>query len=203
MRNAKFLEQLRTKFVCFTSGKTKTRTRGSVYINKEDCLFVRMDPVLDKDVEIMFSALPTSNITRDKLRVRLSPEYNRKAMPEKLEGEIQKVWISRQKENPRLWNGTKFRIDEAHEENGCVTFDLGITCYKDFLGTNWSPKAKEILQLGTSDLQNSHAYMSDALGVGALVETCDHYAILLKRSDHCAEAVGLYDIPGGHPEPKV
>ena len=39
--------------------------------------------------------------------------------------------------------------------------------------------------------------------MGALVETADNYTILLKRSEHCGEAVGLYDIPGGHPEPKV
>ena len=45
--------------------------------------------------------------------------------------------------------------------------------------------------------------MSDALGVGALVETADHQVVFLKRSENLAEEPGLWDIPGGHPEPQV
>ena len=63
------------------------------------------------------------------------------------------------------FNGTKFRIDDAYEESGKTIFHLGITCYKDFIGTNWSPRTKEIQQLGISKCGNSHAFMSDALGV--------------------------------------
>ena len=162
-----------------------------------------MDLTLDEDVEIMFTTHPGQIISRDKLVVKLSPSYNRKIMSDPMESEIEKNWQKRVEENPRMWNGTKFRIDDAYEENGKTIFHLGITCYKDFIGTNWSPRTKEIQQLGISKCGNSHAFMSDALGVGALVETADNYTILLKRSEHCGEAVGLYDIPGGHPEPKV
>ena len=162
-----------------------------------------MEVITDKDVDIMFKAKPKHIITRDKLKVKLCASYNRKKMSGAMEAEIDKIWQVRVKENPRMWNGTKFRIDSAYDGNGHVYFNLGITSYKDFIGTNWSPHAKDILQLGTSDFGNSHAHMSDALGVGALVETSDNHAILLKRSEHCGEAVGLYDIPGGHPEPKV
>jgi len=45
--------------------------------------------------------------------------------------------------------------------------------------------------------------MSDALGVGAFLESCDDQVVLLKRGEHLAEAPGLWDIPGGHPEPQV
>jgi len=45
--------------------------------------------------------------------------------------------------------------------------------------------------------------MSDALGVGALMESSDGQVVLMKRAEHLAEAPGLWDIPGGHPEPKV
>jgi len=47
------------------------------------------------------------------------------------------------------------------------------------------------------------AYMSDALGVGAFLESSDGQVVLLKRGEHLAEAPGLWDIPGGHPEPQV
>jgi len=45
--------------------------------------------------------------------------------------------------------------------------------------------------------------MSDALGVGAFVESADETVVLLKRGEHLAEAAGLWDIPGGHPELQV
>jgi len=46
-------------------------------------------------------------------------------------------------------------------------------------------------------------YMSDALGVGAFLESSDGQVVLMKRGEHLAEAPGLWDIPGGHPEPQV
>jgi len=45
--------------------------------------------------------------------------------------------------------------------------------------------------------------MSDALGVGAFLESADGHVVLMKRGEHLAEAPGLWDIPGGHPEPEV
>ncbi len=84
-----------------------------------------------------------------------------------------------------------------------MTMHLGITCYRDYLGTNWSTDAVVIAQLGEAECNDRQAYMSDALGVGALVHTQDDKCILIKRGMQCAEAPGLYDIPGGHPEPKV
>ena len=45
--------------------------------------------------------------------------------------------------------------------------------------------------------------MSDALGVGAFVLTSDDYVTFIRRSERVGEAQGLWDIPGGHPEPEV
>ncbi len=162
-----------------------------------------MELGLDADVEIMFAVQASKVVNRHNLQVRLSRKYNRATLPGSREKNIAMVWEHRLGRNPKLWNGTKFRIDSVHLEDNVVVFNLGVTCYRDFLGTNWSPDAQDILQLGKTDFGNSHAYMSDALGVGALVATADHKVILLRRSELCAEAVGLYDIPGGHPEPKV
>jgi len=54
-------------------------------------------------------------------------------------------------DNPTLWNGSKFRISSVSDGNDGVTFHLGITSYKDFIGTNWSPSAAELRQLGSRD----------------------------------------------------
>ncbi|XP_067938476.1 inactive serine/threonine-protein kinase 19-like isoform X1 [Watersipora subatra] len=78
----------------------------------------------------------------------------------------------------------------------------GLTDYKDFLGTNLSKMARELHERGRADYENAQAYMADPLGVGSLLLTSDDQIVLLKRSMSCAEAPGLYDIPGGHPEPQ-
>ena len=160
---------------------------------------------LDKDVQIMY-IVPSGNFySSSHVNVRLSSAYNRKKLPDNLEENINRIWAERLTVNPRLWNGTKFRIDSVEQlpGDGGVIFNLGITSYKDFIGTNWAPNAKELCSLGLKDHNNSQIYMSDALGVGSLVQTADDCFILLRRSRHCGEAVGLLDIPGGHPEPKV
>ena len=164
-----------------------------------------MEVPLDKEVEIMYIVPNGDFYAKDQVHIRLCDTFNRKTLPEKFENDIHRTWSERLAANPKLWNGTKFRIESTVQDrnsNG-VTFNLGITSYKDFIGTNWSPDARQILELGLKDFGNSQAYMSDALGVGSLVQTSDDYFILLRRSDQCGEAVGQLDIPGGHPEPKV
>ena len=156
----------------------------------------------DPDVEIMLS-ISGGGISRDKMLVNVSEKFNRRILPESFEKDIERIWRERQAKNPKLWNGSKFRLASAVQTNDTVTLDLGITGYKDFIGTNWSPRANELLQLGLEKKQNSQTFMSDALGVGSIVETNDHFFILIRRTEECGEAVGLLDIPGGHPEPQV
>ena len=165
----------------------------------------KMARQLDKDVEIMYLVPNGTFYNNSQVGVRLSSEYNRKKLPDHLENNINKIWSEHLHANQRLWNGTKFRIDsvEQKSDDDGVFFNLGITCYKDFIGTNWSPNAQELRNIGLEHYNNSHIYMSDALGVGSLVQTADDCFILLRRSKYCGEAIGLLDIPGGHPEPKV
>lgn len=158
---------------------------------------------MDPDVNLMFVAPNAELISRTDLKVGLSDRFNRKALPQQHEATINSVWTERQKRNPKLWNGTKFRLDSVLVNNEHTTFNLGITSYKDFIGTNWSPSAKLFHQLGKTNHNNEQIHMSDALGVGALVQTADDCMVLIRRSQHCGEAVGLLDVPGGHPEPQV
>ena len=80
---------------------------------------------------------------------------------------------------------------------------LGLTCYKDYLGTNWSSQAAELRCRGETEFRDPLALLAQPLGVGAVLCTQDGQVVLIRRSQKVAEAGGLLDIPGGHPEPKV
>ncbi|XP_026213518.1 uridine diphosphate glucose pyrophosphatase NUDT22 [Anabas testudineus] len=90
-----------------------------------------------------------------------------------------------------------------HHPRPILTLRLGLTCYKDYLGTNWSCRAKELRQRGEMEFSDPLALLSQPLGVGAVLCTDDGQVVLIRRSQRVAEAGGLLDIPGGHPEPKV
>ncbi|XP_030621321.1 uridine diphosphate glucose pyrophosphatase NUDT22 [Chanos chanos] len=81
--------------------------------------------------------------------------------------------------------------------------ELGLTFYKDFIGTNWSKGAEELRCRGRNEFGDSQALLAQPLGVGAVMATSDGRVVLLRRSQRVAEARGLLDIPGGHPEPKA
>ncbi|XP_053285243.1 uridine diphosphate glucose pyrophosphatase NUDT22 [Pleuronectes platessa] len=84
-----------------------------------------------------------------------------------------------------------------------LTLSLGLTCYKDYLGTNWSCRVAELRQRGGAQFSDPLALLAQPLGVGAVLCTGDRQVVLIRRSQRVAEAGGLLDIPGGHPEPQV
>ncbi|XP_060771188.1 uridine diphosphate glucose pyrophosphatase NUDT22 [Neoarius graeffei] len=92
----------------------------------------------------------------------------------------------------------------SSEANGVILrLQLGLTCYKDFLGTNWSQNAVNLQQRGRLEVGDPQALLAQPLGVGAVLLTSDGQVVMLRRSQRVAEAAGLLDIPGGHPEPKA
>uniref|UniRef100_A0AAQ4QG67 Nudix (nucleoside diphosphate linked moiety X)-type motif 22 n=1 Tax=Gasterosteus aculeatus aculeatus TaxID=481459 RepID=A0AAQ4QG67_GASAC len=84
-----------------------------------------------------------------------------------------------------------------------LTLRLGLTCYKDYLGTNWSRRAAELRRRGEVEFGDPRALLAQPLGVGGVLCTDDGQVVLIRRSQRVAEAGGLLDIPGGHPEPKA
>lgn len=138
-----------------------------------------------------------------------SDQYSRKMHPN-IDLHIEEIWIQRTKENPHLYNASKFRLNDikvqypSDEKLPHVHFLLGNTTYKEFIGTNCSPYAREIVRCcdSTGSSLNIQEYMADPLGVGSLLETSDHKFVFMKRSQTCGEAQGMIDRPGGHPEPE-
>uniref|UniRef100_A0A3P8SLE2 Nudix (nucleoside diphosphate linked moiety X)-type motif 22 n=1 Tax=Amphiprion percula TaxID=161767 RepID=A0A3P8SLE2_AMPPE len=93
---------------------------------------------------------------------------------------------------------------DIHSRSGpLLTLRLGLTCYKDYLGTNWSSQVAELRRRGEAEFSDPLALLAQPLGVGAVLRTADGRVVLIRRSQKVAEAGGLLDIPGGHPEPKV
>ncbi len=94
------------------------------------------------------------------------------------------------------------KTDDPETEH-LLTLRLGLTCYKDYLGTNWSCQVAELRKMGEVKFGDPLALLAQPLGVGAILCTDDSQVVLIRRSQKVAEAGGLLDIPGGHPEPKV
>ncbi|XP_054648113.1 uridine diphosphate glucose pyrophosphatase NUDT22 [Dunckerocampus dactyliophorus] len=84
-----------------------------------------------------------------------------------------------------------------------LTLRVGLTSYKDYLGTNWSAQVAELRGRGKADFGSSDALLAQPLGVGAIMCTGDKQVVLIRRSQKVAEAGEKLDIPGGHPEPKL
>lgn len=103
-----------------------------------------------------------------------------------------------------LWSCSKSEAAAAeHHPGSLLTLRLGLTCYKDYLGTNWSCKVEELRRRGQEEFGDPLALLAQPLGVGAVLCTSDGQVVFIRRSQKVAEAGGLLDIPGGHPEPKV
>ncbi|XP_038643414.1 uridine diphosphate glucose pyrophosphatase NUDT22 [Scyliorhinus canicula] len=159
---------------------------------------------MDPDISLLVQCPPLGELTQDQVRVEISSACNRRLLLDQ-ERRIADIWRQRQQEKPWLFNGAKFRIQAATLEGGGrrLLLRLGLTCYRDYLGTNWAPEARLLQERGLADLGDSQAYLAEPLGVGAMVHTADDCFVFLRRSEQVAEAAGQVDIPGGHPEPKM
>lgn len=52
-------------------------------------------------------------------------------------------------------------------------------------------------------LVSPFAYMSNAIGTGALTVTVDNFVVLIQRAGWTGEWAGKVSRPGGHPEPEI
>lgn len=150
---------------------------------------------------------PPGGLPEDQVRAELSPAYDRRPLPGG-DKAIAAAWESRLQAQPWLFDAPKFRLHSASlapadSQGPQLLLHLGLTSYRDFLGTNWASSAAWLRQQGAADWGNKQAYLADPLGVGAALATADDFLVFLRRSQQVAEAPGLVDVPGGHPEPQV
>lgn len=150
---------------------------------------------------------PPGGLSEDQVGAELSPAYDRRPLPGG-DRAIAAAWESRLQAQPWLFDAPKFRLHSASlaptgSQGPQLLLHLGLTSYRDFLGTNWASSAAWLRQQGAADWGNKQAYLADPLGVGAALATADDFLVFLRRSRRVAEAPGLVDVPGGHPEPQV
>lgn len=106
-----------------------------------------------------------------------------------------------------LFNASKYRFAgctlERQAEEAALVLRLGLTDYKVFKVTDADPaRAAQLQQDGERAHGLSTAYMSQKLGVSAVVVTSDGQVVLIRRSlKGVAVCQGMLDTPGGHPEP--
>jgi len=131
--------------------------------------------------------------------------YNAKPLPADIQEKLDGRWnelINNAKPGRILFNESKFRLHSVemkpsdNENSVQVILNLGLTDYKSFICTQQQNLPNEIRQHITED------NLAHPLGVGCLLITSDDYIVLIKRSTACIDSPNMYDIPGGHSEPK-
>lgn len=176
--------------------------------NRSGCDLPQSSPVLTMDPEVsLLLQCPPGGLPKEQVRAELSPAHDRRQLPGGDEA-IAAVWESRLQAQPWLFDAPKFRLHSATlvstgSPEPQLLLRLGLTSYRDFLGTNWASSAAWLRQQGAADWGDKQAYLADPLGVGAVLVTADDFLVFLRRSRQVAEAPGLVDVPGGHPEPQV
>ncbi|XP_037373566.1 uridine diphosphate glucose pyrophosphatase NUDT22 isoform X2 [Talpa occidentalis] len=161
---------------------------------------------MDPEVSLLLQC-PQGGLPEERVRAELSPAYDRRPLPGG-DKAIAALWESRLQAQPWLFDAPKFRLHSAiltptGSPGPQLLLRLGLTSYRDFLGTNWASSAAWLRQQGAADWGDKQAYLADPLGVGAALVTADDFLVFLRRSQQVAEAPGLVDVPGGHPEPQA
>ena len=161
---------------------------------------------MDPEVSLLLQC-PQGGLPEKQVLAELSPAYDRRPLPGG-DKAIAAIWESRLQAQPWLFDAPKFRLHSATlaptgSPGPQLLLRLGLTSYQDFLGTNWASSAAWLRQQGAIDWGDKQAYLADPLGVGAALATADDFLVFLRRSGQVAEAPGLVDVPGGHPEPQV
>ena len=139
--------------------------------------------------------------SRQEVRVNFSLDHNRKTSPS-IEESIEKIWREKCSNNTRLYNASKFRIAGVQTmQPDVVELDIGITSYKDLMGTNCHAHGKKLVEYSKRNFNCKHAAFSDALGIGSLLLTSDQQFLFIRRAMWTGEEPGKIDRAGGHPEP--
>ncbi|KAJ4971947.1 hypothetical protein NE237_005046 [Protea cynaroides] len=149
-----------------------------------------------------------SGLFPEQVSVDFSASYDRTPHPDtEVENTISETWDRRIGENPSLYNGEKFRygghVLYKHGDSNQVShvcLQLGLTDYRNFIGTNLNNLWEKFL-LPAEDDSIRCQHTSSPLGNGAVVETSDKKIIVLQRSNNVGEFPGHIVFPGGHPEP--
>merc|ERR1711911_5990 len=95
-------------------------------------------------IEIIDLRVPRS---RKEITVNFSLRFNKRSAPW-IDEAIDKIWNELYEKNQRLYNGSKFRFSNLNILVDQVVLDVGLSCYKDLLGTNCHSLGRELQEYG-------------------------------------------------------
>ena len=75
-------------------------------------------------------------------------EYSRVSRGAEQERSIEELWAEKKKVSPQVYNGAKFRLHDVIVrplEEVPVVLKMGLTSYKDALGTHYAPDREELI----------------------------------------------------------
>ncbi|KAF0306508.1 Uridine diphosphate glucose pyrophosphatase [Amphibalanus amphitrite] len=140
-------------------------------------------------------------LDQEDLDACFDPErFGRKTNPAQEEA-IASQWRRASRANPRLFNGSKFRYAGLQWCSDRPQLQLGLTSYREHVGTNLRAGQRQLQQAGEAVHGDPQAFLADPLAVGAALLTSDNRVILVRRALWVGEYPGLVDRPGGHAEP--
>ena len=125
-----------------------------------------------------------AGVLPEAVELRLLPLLSRLVDTE-LEASITAEWEAKLGKHPRMLNGAKFRYGCARvADGGRVCFELALTDYRSMIGTSLSSRLPEIASRGEPRL------LANAVGNGAVVETCTKRVGVESESSMHTEAIG-------------
>ena len=135
---------------------------------------------------------PDGGVDASCVRVSYSPSSARR--PHASDERIEECWAAATAGNQRLFDGAKFRLHRVSDTHTAVDLQLGLTGYREYLGTNRRPPAEHaaLCADGERDFRDSGAHLSNALGCEAVLITSDEQVVLLRRSAAVGTHSALY-----------
>lgn len=174
------------------------------------------------DPSYAYDTLPKPGLSRmlseEEVDVDFRPCFGRLPHPDpEVEGRVESTWeeLARQRQADgwsALFNASKFRLagcwvkcEGGEGGSGPVrrlVLEVWLTDYKTARGTNHHSDVALLQTDGHAAHGDPGAYLSQKVGVSALLCTADGDLIFISRSvKGCADFQGYIDTPGGHPEP--
>ena len=103
---------------------------------------------------------------------------------------IETRWAEATKQNSRLYNASKYRLAASSLHEGKLVLRVGLTDYKDHVGTNLSPTAGQYVMEDMEDLEDKYSHMSQCVGVGCWVLTTDRQLVMVENAAWKGEQAG-------------
>lgn len=145
------------------------------------------------------SAASPRGLPRAAVRVETGARFAR--TPHPTDAAIADVWAARLAASPRMFDAPKYRLASTAASEGQCVLRVGLTGYREYIGTHLSPEFSRLVADGES-INDANAHLSCALGVETVLLTADDHIVLLRRSREVATSAGEYNGPSGHPEPE-